>query len=91
MTLQIKHPVEVSLAIVRPSGLQGAWQITVDHDGEEYASVFAPTLDVALRMVLPYIASVAEPDMFASLLAQARAIQPGDGSGSLRKPPGSQR
>lgn len=75
MTIQINRPVEVSLAIERPSNAGGAWKVVVDHDGEEYASVFAPTLDVALRMVVPYIASVAEPDMFSSLLAQARAVQ----------------
>lgn len=57
---------EITLrAAQRPDG---DWHLVVEHDGEEQAAVFAPDLDVAVRMAAPYLRDYIAPDPFADLL-----------------------
>jgi hypothetical protein len=47
----------------------GQWRVRIFFpDGGQYAQVQTASLDTALRMALPYMASVTQPDPFASLL-----------------------
>lgn len=48
--------------LVRVTPGNGDWMVTVDEPGggPEYAKALAPTLDQALAMALPYMASVCD-------------------------------
>lgn len=58
----------------RKSGGYEVSVILVDAGGtrQDFATVDARLLDVALRMAVPYMACAAEPDPFASLLEASR-------------------
>jgi hypothetical protein len=54
--------------MVRVAQGNGDWLVTVEcQDGSEYAKTLAPNLDVALLMAVPYMASAAEPELFAAI------------------------
>jgi hypothetical protein len=70
--------------IVRESVPPARWRIEVtEADGGEFAAVEAGSLEVALRMAVPYMASAAQPDPFLDVL-KANAAHPG---GSLAEIP----
>ncbi len=58
--------------MVRVTGGNGDWLVTVyEPDGTQYAKALAPTLDQALSMAVPYMASVALPDSFEAMRERA--------------------
>lgn len=52
--------------------VHGGWTVKVDAEDGEFASTAGPTVDVALRMALPYMACVAVPNPLDELLREAR-------------------
>lgn len=50
----------------------GSFEVTItDSEGGEYAKTQAPHVDLALQMAVPYMAGMAQPHPFASLLREA--------------------
>jgi hypothetical protein len=59
--------------------LTAGWLVKVDADGHGSAEVTAPDIDTALRMAVPYMAVVSQPDPLAALFMRPSAPDgPGD-------------